>query len=104
MYFTGSSAGSTNGQFSNINFDNVDVGLLFNNTQPYGVFISNLNIANAGNGVRHVGIMGVEGNSHVSYSWCKFLVLLTRYFEQSNQQYTTEFLLCSVWIGITEVI
>ena len=32
MYFTGSSAGSTNGQFSNINFDNVDVGIVFNNT------------------------------------------------------------------------
>jgi len=63
MYFTGSSAGSTNGQFSNINFDNVDVGIVFNNTQQYGAIFSNLNIANAGNGNRHIGILGVSGGS-----------------------------------------
>ena len=45
--FRESKAGATNGQFSNINFDNVDVGLALYSSQLYGLMFSNLNIANA---------------------------------------------------------
>ena len=45
--FKESKVGTTNGQFSNIDFDNVDVGLALYSSQDYGLMFSNLNIANA---------------------------------------------------------
>ena len=45
---SGSKHGGMNGQMSNINLDNVDVGFDLRETQPYVVHVSNLNIANAG--------------------------------------------------------
>ena len=50
-----------NGQMSNINLDNVDIGVDVDETQPYVVHFSNLNIANAGAGTRHIGVWG-HGN------------------------------------------
>ncbi|HEY3854141.1 MAG TPA: glycosyl hydrolase family 28-related protein [Verrucomicrobiae bacterium] len=61
--FRSSSNGAMNGQMSNVNFDNVDIGLQMINTQPYAVHISNLNIANAGGGTNHIGIQGVSGGT-----------------------------------------
>jgi hypothetical protein len=61
--FRSSPNGAMNGQMSNVNFDNVDIGLQMSNTQPYAVHISNLNIANAGGGTNHIGIQGLTGNS-----------------------------------------
>ena len=48
--------GGMNGQMSNVNFDNVDIGLDLTETQDYAVHISNLNIANAGSGANRIGI------------------------------------------------
>jgi hypothetical protein len=59
--FRASASGAMNGQMSNVNFDNVDIGLQMISTQPYAVHISNLNIANAGGGTNHIGIQGVPG-------------------------------------------
>jgi len=50
MLFQASGVGATNGQFTNINFDNVDVGLDLYDSQDWGLMFSNLNIANAGGG------------------------------------------------------
>jgi hypothetical protein len=61
--FRASASGSMNGQMSNINFDNVDIGLQLSATQPYAVHIANLNIANAGGGTNHIGIQGVPGST-----------------------------------------
>lgn len=47
-----------NGQMTNVNFDNVNVGIDISGTQPYAVHITNLNIANAGAGDDHIGIWG----------------------------------------------
>ncbi len=56
--FIATSHGAMNGQMSDIDFDNVDVGLDVQNTQPYAVHISNLNLANAGGGSHHIAIWG----------------------------------------------
>jgi hypothetical protein len=54
--------GGMNGQMTDINFDNVDVGIDISETQPWVVHISNLNVANAGAGEDHVAIWGRNGN------------------------------------------
>ena len=59
--FRASASGAMNGQMSNVNFDNVDVGLQLLATQPYAVHISNLNIANAGAGTNRIGIQSLSG-------------------------------------------
>jgi len=56
--FSSSQYGAMNGQMTDIDLDNVDVGLDVSATQPYAVHISNLNIANAGAGADHVAIWG----------------------------------------------
>ncbi|HXR48700.1 MAG TPA: glycosyl hydrolase family 28-related protein [Candidatus Limnocylindrales bacterium] len=61
--FRASASGAMNGQMSNVNFDNVDIGLELLATQPYAVHISNLNIANAGGGTNHIGIQALPGGS-----------------------------------------
>ena len=70
--FRASAYGSMNGQMSNINFDNVDVGLQLSATQPYAVHISNLNIANAGGGTNHIGIQGLTGNAGLNVNGATF--------------------------------
>lgn len=52
--------GGMNGQMSDIDLDNADIGLDVQNTQPYGIHISNLNIANAGGGTHHIAILGED--------------------------------------------
>ncbi len=47
-----------NGQMTNVNFDNVNIGIDISGTQPYAVHIANLNVANAGAGDDHIGIWG----------------------------------------------
>jgi hypothetical protein len=61
--FRASASGAMNGQMSNVNFDNVDIGLQLLATQPYAVHISNLNIANAGGGTNRIGIQALSGGS-----------------------------------------
>jgi len=61
--FRASASGSMNGQMSNVNFDNVDIGLDLTDTQPYAVHISNLNVANAGGGTNRIGIRAQSGGS-----------------------------------------
>jgi len=61
MRFSSSADGALNGQFSNINFDNVDIGLDISSTQGWGIFFSNLNLANAGGGSNRIGIYGRPG-------------------------------------------
>lgn len=56
--FSDSKYGAMNGQMTNINLDNVDIGMDVSATQPAAVHISNLNIANAGAGTDHVAIWG----------------------------------------------
>ena len=70
--FRASTNGSMNGQMSNVNFDNVDVGLQVINSQPYAVHISNLNIANAGGGTNHIGIQGLPGASGLNVNGASF--------------------------------
>lgn len=70
--FRASSHGSMNGQMSNVNFDNVDVGLQMIDTQPYAVHISNLNIANAGGGTNHIAIQGLAGNADLNVNGATF--------------------------------
>ena len=70
--FRASASGSMNGQMSNVNFDNVDIGLQLSDTQPYAVHISNLNIANAGGGTNHIGIQGLPGASGLNVNGASF--------------------------------
>ncbi len=70
--FRASAHGSMNGQMSNINFDNVDIGLQVSDTQPYAVHISNLNIANAGGGTNHIGIEGLPGAGGLNVNGASF--------------------------------
>jgi hypothetical protein len=70
--FHASASGSMNGQMSNINFDNVDIGLQMSDTQPYAVHISNLNVANAGGGTNHIGIQGAAGASQLNVNGASF--------------------------------
>lgn len=58
VQLTASKHGAMNGQMSNINLDNVDIGVDVDETQPYAVHFSNLNIANAGAGLRHIAVWG----------------------------------------------
>ena len=70
--FRASASGAMNGQMSNINFDNVDIGLHLTATQPYAVHISNLNIANAGGGTHHIGIWALPGASDLNVNGVSF--------------------------------
>ena len=70
--FRASASGSMNGQMSNVNFDNVDIGLQLRDTQPYAVHISNLNLANAGGGTNHIGIQGIPGASGLNVNGASF--------------------------------
>ena len=58
MAFRASSYGACNGQFTDINFDNVDIGIDVSYTQPWGIMFSNVNLANAGGGSNRIGILG----------------------------------------------
>lgn len=70
--FRASTSGSMNGQMSNVNFDNVDVGLQLIATQPYAIHISNLNVANAGGGTRHICIQGLAGSAGLNVNGATF--------------------------------
>ncbi|MGO8930324.1 MAG: glycosyl hydrolase family 28-related protein [Limisphaerales bacterium] len=70
--FRASTNGSMNGQMSNVNFDNVDVGLQLSATQPYAIHISNLNVANAGGGTNHIGIQGLAGSAGLNVNGATF--------------------------------
>jgi hypothetical protein len=70
--FRASAAGAMNGQMSNINFDNVDIGLLLTATQPYAIHIANLNLANAGGGTHHIGIQALPGPSDLNVNGASF--------------------------------
>ena len=58
MAFRASATGACNGQFTDINFDNVDIGIDVSYTQTWGILFSNLNLANAGGGANRIGILG----------------------------------------------
>jgi hypothetical protein len=58
MAFRASAVGACNGQFTDINFDNVDIGIDVAFTQTWGILFSNLNLANAGGGSNRIGILG----------------------------------------------
>ena len=58
MVFDKSAYGSCNGQFTDINFDQVDIGINVSFTQTEGILFSNLNLANAGGGSIRYGILG----------------------------------------------
>ncbi|MEW5980472.1 MAG: hypothetical protein AB1898_32190 [Acidobacteriota bacterium] len=60
--FSESKYGAMNRQLTDINLDNVDIGIDVRVTQPYAVHVSNLNIANAGAGTNHVVIWGRKGS------------------------------------------
>jgi hypothetical protein len=62
MVFRKSIYGACNGQFTDINFDQVDIGIEVSHTQQYGIFFSNLNLANAGGGSNRIAILGRDGN------------------------------------------
>ena len=70
--FVQTAHGAMNGQMSDIDFDNVDVGLDVQNTQAYAVHISNLNLANAGGGTSHIGIWGRIGNGQLDVRGASF--------------------------------
>ena len=70
--FRASTNGAMNGQMSNINFDNVDIGLRLTATQPYAIHISNLNLANAGGGTHHIGIEALPGPSELNVNGVSF--------------------------------
>lgn len=70
--FRASTNGAMNGQMSNINFDNVDIGLLLTATQPYAIHIANLNLANAGGGTHHIGIQALPGPSELNVNGASF--------------------------------
>lgn len=55
--------GSCNGQFSQMNFDDVDIGVDITDTQQWAVVFSSLNIANAGDGRYKIGIRGNSGGN-----------------------------------------
>ncbi|CAF3331507.1 unnamed protein product [Rotaria socialis] len=63
MAFRTSAYGACNGQFTDINFDNVDIGIEVSYTQTWGILFSNLNLANAGGGSNRIGILGRAINS-----------------------------------------
>ena len=61
MLFDKSTYGSCNGQFTDINFDQVDIGIDISYTQTEGILFSNLNLANAKGGTTRVAIVGRSG-------------------------------------------
>eukprot|EP00039_Didymoeca_costata_P024899 m.11837 g.11837 ORF g.11837 m.11837 type:complete len:448 (+) comp4532_c0_seq2:77-1420(+) len=65
MKFANSSQGSCNGQFTDINFDDVDIGLDISYSQNPAIIFSNLNVANAGDGLFKIGIRGTAGKANV---------------------------------------
>jgi hypothetical protein len=67
MAFRSSVYGSCNGQFTDINFDQVDIGIDVSYTQTEGILFSNLNLANAGGGSIRFGILGRQVNGTHSY-------------------------------------
>jgi hypothetical protein len=62
MAFRKSIYGACNGQFTNINFDQVDIGIEISYARVYGIFFSNLNLANAGGGSNRIAILGRHDN------------------------------------------
>ncbi len=62
MVFSASIYGSCNGQFTDVNFDQVDIGIDVSYTQTEGILFSNLNLANAGGGNIRYGILGRQVN------------------------------------------
>ena len=66
--FSASKYGAMNGQMTDINLDNVDIGMDASVTQPYAVHVSNLNIANAGAGTEHVAIWGRKSDKGAELS------------------------------------
>ncbi|KAH3763196.1 Pectate lyase superfamily protein [Pelomyxa schiedti] len=65
MQFAQSANGACNGQFTDINFDDVDIGLDIQTTQEPGIIFDNLNLANAGDGSHKIGVWGHNGDSSV---------------------------------------
>lgn len=65
IQFASSSHGACNGQFTDVDFDNVNIGIDVQHTQPYGVMFANLNLANAGNGDTRVAI-NCQNTSHAA--------------------------------------
>lgn len=63
-----SKQGAMNGQMTDIDLDNVDIGFDVSATAPYAVHVSNLNIANAGAGREHVAIWGRKSNNRAELS------------------------------------
>eukprot|EP00937_MAST-01D_sp_MAST-1D-sp2_P006481 g6481.t1 len=61
-----SGAGACNGQFSNVNFDDVDVGIDALATQEWACVVSNLNVANAGDGLVRVGVRANSSTAKLS--------------------------------------
>ena len=59
------------GQFSNINFDDVDVGVDATATQEWACLVSNLNVANAGDGDTKIGVR-VNGNARLTVRGASF--------------------------------
>ena len=66
--FSASKSGAMNGQITDANFDNVDVGLDLYATKPWAIHVSNLNIANAGAGSNRIGIWAHSGQTGVNLS------------------------------------
>jgi hypothetical protein len=63
-----SKSGAMNGQMTDINLDNVDIGLDVSVTQPFAVHVSNLNVANAGAGTDHIAIWGRKSDKGAELS------------------------------------
>ncbi len=73
--FRASTNGAMSGEMSNINFDNVDIGLQLSATASDGmtVQISNLTLGNDGGGTNHIGIQGIPGKSELIVNGAVFL-------------------------------
>ena len=56
MVFDRSANGACNGQFTDVDFDDVGIGIDVKHTQPYGIMFTNLNLANAGDGDTKIAI------------------------------------------------
>jgi hypothetical protein len=61
--FRASASGDMNGQMSNINFDNVDIGMDLSSSSEVAIHVANLNIANAGAGTNRIGIRALPGDA-----------------------------------------
>jgi hypothetical protein len=67
-----SDAGACNGQFSNVNFDDVDVGIDASATQEWACIVSNLNVANAGDGQYKIGIRAANSTAQLTVRGASF--------------------------------